>query len=120
MSLRYTACYGRTVRPANCSLTGAPRTCPRVTHRFVRANELRFHLAETGTHGPAVLLLHAFPQHWYAWRHVMADLAADHRVYAPDLPGAGQSDAPRRGAAAPPWPATYWPSRTRSACRSCS
>ncbi len=63
----------------------------------MRANGLRFHIAEAGTDGPAVLLLHGFPQHWYAWRHVMADLAADHRVYAIDLRGAGPSDAPRRG-----------------------
>ncbi len=108
------------VRPANCFLTGAPRTCPEVTHRFVRANGLRFHLAEAGGHGPAVLLLHGFPQHWYAWRHVMAALAADHRVYAPDLRGAGPCDAPRRGYDSATLPATYWPSRTRSVCRSCS
>ncbi len=67
------------------------------THRYVQAGGLRFHVAEAGTDGPPVLLLHGYPQHWYAWRHVMADLAGDHRVYALDLRGAGQSDAPRRG-----------------------
>ena len=72
-------------------------TLPRITHRYVPANELRFHVAEAGADGPPVLLLHGFPQHWYAWRHVMADLAADNRVFALDLRGAGQSDAPRRG-----------------------
>ncbi len=72
-------------------------TLPRVTHRYVQANGLRFHLAEAGSDGPPVLLLHGYPQHWYAWRHVMADLAADHHVYALDLRGAGESDAPRRG-----------------------
>jgi len=56
----------------------------------------RLHVAEAGD-GDPVLLLHTFPQHWYAWRHVIAELAADHRVYALDLRGAGQSDAPRRG-----------------------
>lgn len=87
----------RTVRLADCSLTGATRPLPGVTHHYVHANGLRFHAAEAGTHGPPVLLLHGFPQHCYAWRHVMADLAADHRVYALDLRGAGQSEAPRRG-----------------------
>jgi pimeloyl-ACP methyl ester carboxylesterase len=72
-------------------------TLPRITHRYVEANRLRFHVAEAGTGGPPVLLLHGFPQHWYAWRHVMADLAADHRVYALDLRGAGLSEAPLRG-----------------------
>ncbi|HEY7048394.1 MAG TPA: alpha/beta fold hydrolase [Jatrophihabitantaceae bacterium] len=70
---------------------------PGVTHRYVTARGLRFHVAEAGGDGPPVLLLHGFPQHWYAWRHVLADLAADHRVYAMDLRGAGWSDAPRRG-----------------------
>ncbi|HZC53372.1 MAG TPA: alpha/beta fold hydrolase [Mycobacterium sp.] len=72
-------------------------TLPNVTHRYVQANGLRFHLTEAGTGGPPVLLLHGFPQHSYAWRYVMADLAADRRVYALDLRGAGRSDAPRRG-----------------------
>lgn len=72
-------------------------TLPEIIHRQVQSNGLRFHVAEAGTNGPPVLLLHGFPQHWYAWRHVMADLAADHRVYALDLRGAGQSAAPRRG-----------------------
>ena len=67
------------------------------THRYVQAGGLRFHVAEAGPDGPPVLLLHGYPQHWYAWRHVMADLAGDHRVYALDLRGAGQSDVPRRG-----------------------
>lgn len=67
------------------------------TDHFLTANGLRFHVIETGSDGPAVLLLHGYPQHAYAWRHVMADLATDHRVYALDLRGAGRTDAPRRG-----------------------
>jgi pimeloyl-ACP methyl ester carboxylesterase len=72
-------------------------TLPAISHRMVLANGLRFHVAEAGSDGPPVLLLHGFPQHWYAWRHVIAELAADHHVYALDLRGAGRSDAPRRG-----------------------
>lgn len=68
-----------------------------ITHQDVRANGLQFHVARAGSSGPAVVLLHGFPQHNHAWRHVMAELAADHRVYAPDLRGAGASEAPRRG-----------------------
>ncbi|MFI6320049.1 alpha/beta fold hydrolase [Nonomuraea sp. NPDC050556] len=47
-----------------------------------------------GGDGPAVLLLHGFPQTHLMWRHVAADLAADHRVVAPDLRGYGDSDKP--------------------------
>jgi len=72
-------------------------TLPAITHRYLTANGVRLHVAEAGASGPPVLLLHGYPQHWYAWRHVIAELAADHRVYALDLRGAGQSDAPGRG-----------------------
>ena len=43
------------------------------------------------------MLLHGFPQHWYAWRHVMGELAVDHRVVCLDMRGFGWSDAPKRG-----------------------
>lgn len=66
-------------------------------NRAVLANEVRFHLIAAGGTGASVLLLHGFPQHSHAWRHVMADLACDHTVYALDLRGAGHTDAPRRG-----------------------
>ena len=36
------------------------------THRIVRANGIALHVAELGT-GPLVLLLHGFPQFWWAW-----------------------------------------------------
>lgn len=67
------------------------------THRDVSANGLRFHVAEVGT-GPLVLLLHGFPEFWWAWRHQLTGLAdAGLRVVAPDLRGYGASDKPPRG-----------------------
>ncbi len=66
-------------------------------HRFVAANGARFHVAEQGE-GPVVLLLHGFPQFWWAWRHQMAALAdAGYRACAMDLRGYGASDKPPRG-----------------------
>jgi pimeloyl-ACP methyl ester carboxylesterase len=44
-----------------------------------------------------VLLLHGFPQHWYAWRGLLADLAGEYRVVAVDLPGFGWSGPSPRG-----------------------
>lgn len=44
--------------------------------------------------GPPVVLLHGFPQTHLAWRHVAADLAADHTVIRPDLRGYGDSGKP--------------------------
>ncbi len=66
-------------------------------HRFVAANGARFHVAEQGE-GPVVLLLHGFPQFWWAWRHQMSALAdAGYRAAAMDLRGYGASDKPPRG-----------------------
>ncbi|MER7888534.1 alpha/beta hydrolase [Micromonospora sp. NPDC094482] len=50
--------------------------------------------AAVGGSGPAVVLLHGFPQTHLMWRHVAADLAADHTVICPDLRGYGASDKP--------------------------
>ena len=44
-----------------------------------------------GGHGPAVLLLHGYPQTHVAWRRVAPTLAAGHTVVVPDLPGYGAS-----------------------------
>jgi len=66
-------------------------------HRFVSANGARFHVAEMGE-GPMVLLMHGFPQFWYAWRHQLAAIAdAGWRAVAMDLRGYGASDKPPRG-----------------------
>jgi pimeloyl-ACP methyl ester carboxylesterase len=67
------------------------------THRAVSANGARFHVAELGQ-GPLVLLLHGFPEFWWAWRHQLVDLAdAGYRAVAMDLRGYGASDKPPRG-----------------------
>ena len=43
------------------------------------------HVVTAGPAGaPPVLLVHGWPQHWLAWRHVIAALAADARVIAVD------------------------------------
>ncbi|HVX45138.1 MAG TPA: alpha/beta hydrolase [Mycobacteriales bacterium] len=67
------------------------------THREVSANGIRIHVAEAGA-GPLIVLLHGFPEHWYAWRHQFEPLAdAGFRVVAPDLRGCGGTDKPPRG-----------------------
>ena len=68
-----------------------------VSHRWVSARGLRFHVAEAGGGEDAVLCLHGWPQHWFEWRRLMPALAGDHRVLAMDLRGFGWSDAPPDG-----------------------
>jgi len=50
-----------------------------------------------GGHGPTLVLLHGYPQTWYEWRDILPTLAEHYTVIAPDLPGAGRSDAPAAG-----------------------
>ena len=64
------------------------------THREGRVNGIRLHWVEEGE-GPLVVLLHGFPEFWYAWRHQISALAAaGFRVVAPDLRGYNFSDKP--------------------------
>ena len=73
----------------------SPPDLPGVEHRDVTIRRNRWHVAVAGDHdAPAVVLLHGWPQHFYAWRHVIERLRGDFRVYAPDLRGFGWSDAP--------------------------
>ncbi len=52
-------------------------------HEYVAANGARFHVALAGD-GPLVVLLHTFPQFWWAWRHQITAVAdAGFRAAAP-------------------------------------
>lgn len=59
-------------------------------------NRVQLHVVEAGAKdGPPVVLLHGFPEFWYAWRDVMPSLvAAGYRVIAPDQRGYGDSSKP--------------------------
>ena len=66
---------------------------------FLTVNGLRMHVRSAGQ-GPAVVLLHGFPDNHMVWRKQIAPLvAAGFRVLAPDLRGCGDSDMPRAVAA---------------------
>ncbi|MEU5861555.1 alpha/beta hydrolase [Nonomuraea sp. NPDC047529] len=69
-------------------------TIPGFDHRRVAvADGVTIHAAVGGSGSP-IVLLHGFPQTHLMWRHVAADLAADHTVICPDLRGYGASDKP--------------------------
>ncbi|ADL46597.1 MULTISPECIES: alpha/beta fold hydrolase [Micromonospora] len=57
------------------------------------AGDVALNVAVGGSGSP-VVLLHGFPQTHLMWRHVAADLAAEHTVICPDLRGYGASDKP--------------------------
>jgi pimeloyl-ACP methyl ester carboxylesterase len=76
------------------SVSGAPQLpegfAGTFTSRYVQAGGLRQHVV-SGGHGPPLLLLHGWPQTWYAWRLVMSGLARQFTVIAPDQRGIGLS-----------------------------
>jgi pimeloyl-ACP methyl ester carboxylesterase len=82
------------------SVSGAPNLpagfTGTFTSRYVDAGGLRQH-AVTGGDGPPLLLVHGWPQTWYAWRLVMSALARDFSVVAPDQRGIGLSGKPPGG-----------------------
>ena len=76
------------------------------TSRYIDTGDLRLH-AVTGGSGPPLLLVHGWPRFWYQFRLIMAGLARDFSVVAPDQRGIGLSGKPRTGTTAPPWPTTW-------------
>jgi pimeloyl-ACP methyl ester carboxylesterase len=65
-------------------------------HHTAQVNGTRLHYVTAGE-GPAVMLLHGWPQTWYEWRHVIDLLADEYQVVAPDLRGFGYSGKPATG-----------------------
>jgi len=66
-----------------------------------KINGLSFHLVEAGEPGqPLVILLHGFPEFWWAWRHQITPLAeAGYHVVVPDQRGYNTTEAPQDVAA---------------------
>jgi haloacetate dehalogenase len=62
----------------------------------VEVGEATYFVARGGS-GPPLLLLHGFPETHLCWELVAPELAASHRVVAPDLRGYGASEAPPPG-----------------------
>jgi pimeloyl-ACP methyl ester carboxylesterase len=60
-------------------------------------NGLSLHVVEAGPEdGPLLILLHGFPEFWWAWRHQITPLAEQgYHVVAPDMRGYNLSYAPK-------------------------
>lgn len=64
--------------------------------RIVQANGIAQHVRVAGS-GPAIVLLHGWPETSYCWRKLTPALARTRTVVAPDLRGFGDSDKPADG-----------------------
>ena len=82
------------------SVSGAPNLpagfTDTFTSRYIDAGGLRQH-AVIGGEGPPLLLVHGWPENWYAWRLVMPALARDFEVIAVDQRGIGLTEKPGDG-----------------------
>jgi pimeloyl-ACP methyl ester carboxylesterase len=74
--------------PAGCTDT--------FTSRYIDIGGLRQHAVIDGQ-GPPLVLVHGWPENWSPWRLVMAALARDFQVVAPDQRGIGLTDKPPDG-----------------------
>lgn len=66
------------------------------THHRAEVNGVRLHYV-MGGNGYPVVLLHGYPETWYAWRKIMPALADRYTVIAPDMRGLGDSSKPATG-----------------------
>ena len=82
------------------SVTQAPHLpkgfAERFASRFIDAGGVRLH-AVIGGEGPPLLLIHGWPESWYAWRLLMPALVPEFQVIAVDQRGIGLSDKPADG-----------------------
>ncbi|MFL6115067.1 MAG: alpha/beta fold hydrolase [Catenulispora sp.] len=67
-------------------------TIPEVTHHRVELNGTTLHYVAAGSSGTPILLVHGFPETWWAFHKLIPPLAEHHRVFAVDLRGFGDSD----------------------------
>ena len=77
--------------PARAQIPNSSEFQRSFSDRVATVNGIRLHYRIGGSGSP-ILLVHGFPETWYAWRKVMPRLAEHHTVIVPDLRGAGASD----------------------------
>jgi pimeloyl-ACP methyl ester carboxylesterase len=66
------------------------------SHNTASVNGIQLHYV-IGGQGDPVVLLHGWPETWYAWHKIMPALAKNYTVIAPDLRGLGDSSKPLTG-----------------------
>jgi len=67
-----------------------------IASKFAQAGDVRLHYLVAGK-GEPIVLLHGYAETSHMWRPLIRQLAKTNLVIAPDLRGAGASDAPETG-----------------------
>lgn len=65
-----------------------------ISFGYSQVGGVQIHYAKAGNGPRLVVLLHGFPEFWYAWRDVLPALGADFHAVAPDLRGFNLSSKP--------------------------
>jgi pimeloyl-ACP methyl ester carboxylesterase len=83
------------IREHGVERSAAPQALPASQDLWFEVNRLRIHCLKAGNRGRPVLLLHGggFDAAGLSLRKTIPALAEQHRVFAPDWPGFGKSDA---------------------------
>jgi len=68
----------------------------KIKHDYAQIGGVRLHYATAGEGEKLVVLLHGFPEFWYAWRHQIVALSDEYTVVAPDMRGYNLSDKPTK------------------------
>ena len=69
---------------------------PGFTNHYATVNGVQLHYVEGGS-GPALVCLPGWPQTWYSYHPIAAELARHYRVLIVDIRGMGSSDKPETG-----------------------
>ena len=75
------------------TVTPPGATIPRVKHHLADLNGTNLHYVSAGDSGSPILLVHGWPETWWAFRKLIPLLAQTHRVFALDLRGFGDSSS---------------------------
>ncbi|MFB5678384.1 alpha/beta fold hydrolase [Paenibacillus terreus] len=73
------------------SITNSSASIPGIAHHTAQVNGITIHYVSSGTAGSPILLIHGFPETWWAFHKLIPLLALNHRVFAVDLRGFGDS-----------------------------
>jgi pimeloyl-ACP methyl ester carboxylesterase len=68
---------------------------------YIIAGDLTFHYVQWGEQGTSIVFIHGITANAYCFQAFADELAADHRVFAYDLRGRGDSDKPEEGYSIP-------------------
>lgn len=82
---------------SNMAATPASAALYGITHHTIAVNGTELHCVSAGTSGSPVLLVHGFPETWWAFSKLLPHLASEHRVFAVDLRGFGDSSIAGNG-----------------------